>query len=98
MNKDNYLKLIDNAVDSIAVLQGHEIKLVNTRLVKMFGCRHKREMLDHPFTDFIAPEDREMMSRMCLESENDQTFPYHWEFKALCCGGKTGTTYFTGTL
>lgn len=89
MNKDNYMKLIDHAVDSIVVLKGHEIKMVNTKLLTMFGCKHKNEMLDRPFTDFVAPEDREMISRMYLEGDSEQAFPYCWEFKALCCGGKT---------
>jgi PAS domain S-box-containing protein len=89
MDKANYRKLIENAVDSIAVLQGHEIKVVNAQLLKMFGCRHKKEMQDRPFMEFVAPEDRELMSRMCAKNENEEAFPYHWEFKALCCDGKT---------
>jgi PAS domain S-box-containing protein len=89
MGREKYLELIENAVDSIAVLQGHEIKVVNAQLLKMFGCRHKKEMLDRPFTEFVSPEDRELMRRMCLDRENDEAFPHHWEFKALRCDGKT---------
>ena len=89
MDKANYRKLIENAVDSIAVLQGHEIKMVNAQLLKMFGCQHKKEMLDRPFMEFVAPEDRELMSRMCVKDENEEAFPYHLEFKALCCDSKT---------
>jgi PAS domain S-box-containing protein len=89
MDKANYRKLIENAVDSIVVLQGHEIKVVNAQLLKMFGCRHRKEMLDRPFMEFVAPEDRELMSRMCVKNENEESFPCHLEFKALCCDGKT---------
>jgi PAS domain S-box-containing protein len=89
MDKQNYRNLIENAVDSIVLLQGHEIKVVNAQLLKLFGCRHKKEMLDRPFTEFVAPEDRKLMSRMCLDCENKEPFPYYWEFKALRCDGKT---------
>jgi PAS domain S-box-containing protein len=88
MDKNSYRKLIENAIDSIAVLQGHEIKIVNAQLLKMFGCRHKKEMLNHSFTEFVAPEDRQLICRMCVDRENEETFPYHVEFKALCCDGK----------
>jgi len=89
MDKANYRKLIENAVDSIAVLQGYEIKVVNAQLLKMFGCRHRKEMLDRPFMEFVAPEDRELMRRMCVKNENEESFSCHLEFKALCCDGKT---------
>jgi PAS domain S-box-containing protein len=89
MDKAKYRKLIENAVDGIAVLQGPEIKVVNAPLLKMFGCRNRKEMLDRPFLEFVAPEDRELMSRMCVKDENEEAFPYRWEFKALCRDGKT---------
>jgi PAS domain S-box-containing protein len=89
MGKEKYLELVEKAVDSMAVLQGYEIKVVNARLLKLFGCRHKKEMLDHPFTEFVVPEERELMRRMCFDDENKESFPYHWEFKALRCDGKT---------
>jgi PAS domain S-box-containing protein len=89
MVREKYLELIEKAIDSIALLRGCEIKVVNAQLLKMFGCRHKKEMLDHPFTKFVSPEDRDLMSRMCLDSDSDESFPYRWEFKALRCDGKT---------
>ncbi len=89
MGIQNYQDLIENAIDSIAILQKHEIKVVNAQLLKIFGCRHKEEMVDRPFTEFVAPEHRELISRMCFDREDDEAFPYHWEFKALRCDGKT---------
>jgi DNA-binding CsgD family transcriptional regulator len=46
-------------------------------------------MVDHPFTEFVAPEHRELINRMCLDAKEGEEFPYHWEFKALRCDGKT---------
>ena len=89
MDKANYRKLIDYSLDSIAVLQGLEIKMVNSQLLKMFGCRRKKEMQNRMFTEFVSPEDRQVMNQMCLDQQNEETFPYHWKFKALCCDGKT---------
>ena len=89
MGIENYQDLIENAVDSIAILQRHEIKMVNAQLLRIFGCRHKEEMVDRPFTEFVAPEHRELMSRMCFDPEGDKTFPCHWGFKAQRCDGKT---------
>jgi PAS domain S-box-containing protein len=89
MSIEKYQGLIENAVDSIAILQKHEIKVVNAQLLKIFGCRHKEEMVDHPFMDFVAPEHRELISQMCLDREGNEAFPYHWEFKALRRDGKT---------
>jgi PAS domain S-box-containing protein len=85
---DIYMNLIEKAVDSMALLQGNEIKVVNAQLLKMFGCKHKKEMLDHSFTEFVSPEDRDLMSQMCLDCDSDEMFPHHWEFKALRCDGK----------
>jgi PAS domain S-box-containing protein len=89
MDKEKYRNLIEDTVESIAVLQGRDIKVVNAQLLKMFGYRHRKEMLDHPFTEFVAPEDRELMSRMCLDSGNREASPYYVEFKALRSDGKT---------
>jgi PAS domain S-box-containing protein len=89
MEKEKYRNLIEDTVESIAVLQGREIKVVNAQLLKMFGYRHRKEMLDHPFTEFVAPEDRELMSRMCHDSGNREASPYYVEFKALRSDGKT---------
>ncbi|MGA7143345.1 MAG: LuxR C-terminal-related transcriptional regulator [Desulfobacterales bacterium] len=89
MDKANYRKLISYSLDSIAVLQGLEIKMVNSQLLKMFGCRHKKEMQNHMFTEFVSPEDRPEMNRMCLDRQKEEAFPYYWKFKALCCDGKT---------
>jgi PAS domain S-box-containing protein len=89
MDKANYRKLIDYSLDSIAVLQGLEIKMVNSQLLKMFGYRHKKEMQNHMFTEFVSPEDRPEMNRMCLDRQKEEAFPYYWKFKALCCDGKT---------
>jgi PAS domain S-box-containing protein len=89
MSIEKYQDLIENAVDSIAILQKHEIKVVNAQLLKIFGCRHKDEMVDRPFMEFVAPEHRKLMSRMCFDREGNEAFPYHWGFKALRCDGKT---------
>lgn len=89
MDRDNYVALIEKAVDSMAVLLGQEIIVVNAQLLKMFACRHKKEMLDHSFTEFVIPEERELMRRMCFDAESEESFPYRWKFKALRCDGKT---------
>lgn len=89
MSIEKYQDLIEDAGDGIAILQKHEIKVVNAQFLKMFGCRHKEEMVDHPFTEFVAPEHRELINRMCLDGKADEAFPYHWEFKALRRDGKT---------
>lgn len=89
MSSERYQSLIENAIDSIAILQRHEIKVVNAQLLKIFGCRHKEEMVDHPFTEFVAPEHRELISQMCLDSKNNELLSCRCDFKALRLDGNT---------
>ena len=89
MSIEKYQDLVEHAIGSVAILQKHEIKVVNAQLLKMFGCRHGKEMVDHPFLEFVATEDRGLVSRTCLDNKNDEACPYHFEFKALRCDGKT---------
>jgi len=80
---EKYRSLVDDSIDGIAVVQGLEIKFVNSALIKMFGCQNEKEMVGHLFTEFVAPEDRDLLVRMGMDREAGKRVSGRYEFKAL---------------
>ncbi|MBW2095941.1 MAG: PAS domain S-box protein [Deltaproteobacteria bacterium] len=59
-SEEQYRLVVDNANDVIILAQDGEIKFANKRAEEVTGfSRH--ELLDHPFSDFIHPKDREAL-------------------------------------
>ncbi|MHB1355727.1 MAG: PAS domain S-box protein [Anaerolineae bacterium] len=59
-SEEKYRLLIDNASESIVVLQEGMIKFINPMTLVMFGGdpAQEQELVNKPFTKFIYPEDR----------------------------------------
>ena len=59
-SEEQYRLVVDNANDVIILAQGAQVKFVNARAGEVTGFpRH--ELVDHPFSDFIHPDDREAL-------------------------------------
>jgi len=89
-NVEKYRNLVDDSMDGIAVVQGLEMKFANSALLKMFGCHNEKEMVGHLFTEFVAPEDRDLLVKMGLDREAGKRVSGRYEYKAL---HKDGTKF-----
>lgn len=82
-NIEKYRSLVDDSMDGIAVVQGLEIKFANSELIEMFGCQSEQEMVGYLFTEFVAPEDRDLLVKMGMDREAGKRVSGRYEFKAL---------------
>jgi diguanylate cyclase (GGDEF)-like protein/PAS domain S-box-containing protein len=89
-SEEKYRRLVQDSTDGIAIVEGLEVKFVNRALLEMYGAESEDEMVGRPLTDFVAPEDRELMAERSYARERGQDAPDHYEFKAL---RKDGTTF-----
>ena len=87
---EKYRNLVEDSIDGIAIVQGFEMKFVNSALVKMFGYQDEKEMVDHKFTEFVSPEDRQLMKQMGEDREKREHVPGRYQFNAL---RKDGTKF-----
>ena len=85
-----YRSLIENSPDGIAIVHGLEVRFVNRVLLEMFGCHSEDEMVGHEFTEFVAPEFRNLMRERGRAREMGEHAPSRYEFKAL---RKDGTQF-----
>ncbi|MHA2347053.1 MAG: PAS domain-containing protein, partial [Candidatus Hodarchaeales archaeon] len=59
-SEEKYSTIVEQGNDGIAIGQNGKLKFVNSKLLGLFGYTLE-ETLEKPFTDFIAPESRELV-------------------------------------
>ena len=82
-SEEKYRSLVKDSIDGIAIVQGPRLRFVNKAFLDMFGFQSEEELVDRQFTDFIAPEHRELMADRGLAREKGQPVVNRYEFKAL---------------
>lgn len=82
-SEEKYRSLVEDSADGIAIVQGLEIKFVNSALLTMFGFNNEKEMVGHKFTEFVAPEYRDQMKQMGFNREKGKNIPARYHFKAF---------------
>jgi PAS domain S-box-containing protein len=82
-SEQKYRRLVEDSIDGIAIISGDKIVFANQALVEMVGCRSEDELLGRGFTDFVAPEHREMMAERARARLRGENVPRRYEFKAL---------------
>jgi PAS domain S-box-containing protein len=80
------LQILDEATDAVVILQDGLCRFANSALVKMLGYA-AQEMVDMPFTGFVAPGARDEQSKRYEERLKGEPFPGRYATRALC---KTG--------
>lgn len=58
-NEELYKAVVENVADGIAITVGTERVLVNRAFLKIHGLNESSRVIDHPFDQFIVPEDKE---------------------------------------
>ena len=89
-SEEKYRRLVQDSTDGIVIVEGLELKFVNRALLKMYGGKSEEDMVGRPLTEFVAPEDRELMVERTYARGKGQNVPTHYEFRAL---RKDGTKF-----
>ncbi|MDD5093533.1 MAG: ATP-binding protein [Dehalococcoidia bacterium] len=88
--ENNYSRLIENAFDGIAIIEGSAVTFANRACLKMFGCESEAQMVGCPFTDFLAPEYRHLVGEKNSAWKDEAHLLSSYEIKAL---RKDGTEF-----
>jgi PAS domain S-box-containing protein/putative nucleotidyltransferase with HDIG domain len=75
-------QILDNANESIVVVQDGKIVFANRRTLELGGFSEE-EMRGQSFMDFLCPEDREMMMRRYAKRVGGKEYPSSFQFKGI---------------
>ena len=86
-SEEKYRILVENAVEAIFIIQDGIMKFVNAETAKIFGYS-KEDLVSRPFTDFIHPEDRELVLNRYLDRQHGKEAPSRYPFRLLDASGE----------
>jgi len=86
-SEKKYRLLIENAGEAIFVAQEGMLQFFNRRTTTMFG-HSADELRSRPFTEFIHPEDREMVSERHRRRLQGADVPSRYSFRILSPGSE----------
>jgi len=85
-SEEKYRLVVDNATQSILVIQDGRLKFFNKRLVEVGG--YSAEVLqDRPFLDFVHPEDRAMVASFHQGRLAGDTLPLSYSCRVISASG-----------
>jgi len=90
IEREKYIKLINDSNDAIIIAQGIELKLANKAAYRMWGYRNEQETAGLTMIDAISPQDIEIMLKRAEDREIGKNVPTRYEFRAL---RKDGTEF-----
>jgi rsbT co-antagonist protein RsbR len=83
-----YRTLIDRLLDGIFVIEAGRFTLVNGALARMLGYSIE-EMIGQPFSQYVAPEDRQTVVDHYRQRIAGSSAPEEYEARLLCKDGLT---------
>ena len=87
-SEEEYRTLIENIQDGVFVIHGREIVFVNEAFAEMAGATAE-EIIGRPFTDFVAPDDLEMVVNRNRRRLAGEDLPQEYAFNGLHADGVT---------
>lgn len=89
-SEEKYRLLVENATEAIFVAQDGCLKFPNPKTLEILG-RQEAEIFRVPFTEFIHPDDRQMVADMHKRRlAGDDTVPETYSFRVI---GKSGAEH-----
>ncbi len=82
-SEEKYRRLVESSVDGTAIVRDETIVFVNQKMLELHGCTHKKEMEGRAFTDFVAPEFRELMKARGKARQSGQNVAERYIYKGL---------------
>lgn len=87
-NREKYQLLVTQANEGICVAQDGLLKFVNPKLCQMLKSSEK-ELLFKPFTQFIHPDDRNLVTERYRDRLKGKKVPEEYNFRAIDSQGHT---------
>jgi phosphoserine phosphatase RsbU/P len=81
-SEEKHRLVVENAIEAIFVIQEGLIKFVNPASVKLLGYS-KEDLILAPFTEFIHPEDLELVSQNYIKRLKGEDLPSVYPFKVI---------------
>jgi two-component system, sensor histidine kinase and response regulator len=85
--EEKYRVLVENANEAICVAQDGIVKFSNPKFQQMLGYDAQR-LANTPFTDMIAPEDRQMVLDRYRRRLQGEEIQHQYEFRFLTASGE----------
>jgi PAS domain S-box-containing protein len=82
-SEERFRRLAEDSIDGVLLVEGSEVRFANAALVQVFGYESDDQIVGRPFTDFVAPDYRELMVQRGQARNEGRDVPDHYEFKAL---------------
>lgn len=79
-NEQKYRQLVENANETIVVIQSGILRFVNPRIVELSGYSEE-DLLDKPFSTFLHPDDREMVLERYHKRVKGEKTPSRYSFR-----------------
>ncbi len=95
--EERFRTIVDNATDAIVVIQDGTLKLANPHIVSISGY-DQATLLSMPFTDFIHPDDREMVVDLHLRHLRGEESGEPYTMRGITADGETKALEFRAVL
>jgi PAS domain S-box-containing protein len=86
-SEEKYRLLVDHANEAIIVAQNGWLKFANPAMTNIMGYS-KEELLSKPFTEFILPEDRNMVLERHKKRLKGEEIPHIYSFRIITKDGE----------
>jgi PAS domain S-box-containing protein len=86
-SENKYRLLIENANDSILVVQDRSFKFVNPMMVKLLELKTEEEIIGQPIVDYIYPEDRDLVVNNYTQRIKNEAVPSRYNFRVITSTG-----------
>ncbi len=87
-SRELYRTVVENAIMPIMISRDGRLLFVNQSTEKLSGYT-RQELLSKPFTEFIHPEDRDMIMKFHLQRLAGKKIPGEYNFRIVSKSGKT---------
>jgi PAS domain S-box-containing protein len=87
-SEEKYRLVVEYANEGILITQDNFVRYVNPKAVKILG-HLKEELTSRPFTDFIHPDDREMVTERHLKRIKGDSVPHYYSCRIVDGDGNT---------
>jgi PAS domain S-box-containing protein len=87
-SEEKYRLVVEYANEGILITQDNFFRYVNPKAAKILG-HSREELIERPFTDFIHPDDREMVTERHLKRIKGDSVPHYYSCRIVDSEGNT---------
>ena len=87
-SEERYRTAIESSNDPVAIIRGDKIQYVNRRFVEIFGYDRRDQVVGQSVSQFVHPDDREMVMAINQRRQRGEPVPSRYEYKGITKDGK----------